>query len=146
MLSFSMRHFPVTKNPCRKVRLTLAELEAPPGSSLAVFFPFHHSGIPCQKAVVPQGNGIALVDLAKRPRKAMPAGAGLAVGAAAVNVYQYIKFIFTGGYHQGLPYHHRVFALGEIKGKIPAVYGDFAFSGPDIDPGDRCFAPSCTDS
>jgi hypothetical protein len=129
-----------------KVRSALAELEAPPRPSLAVFLPFNHPGIPGKKAVVPQGNGVALVNLAERPRKPVPARAGLTVRAAAVYVYQYVKFVFTRGYHKGLPYHHDMLTLGKIKGQFPAVYGNFTVPVPDIYPGNRCFTPSRTDS
>jgi hypothetical protein len=126
--------------------LPLAELEAPPRSPLAVFFPLNHPGIPGKKAVIPQGNGIALVNLAKRPGKPVPAGAGLAVGTAAVYVYKHVKFVVAGGYHKGLPYHHHMFILGKIADQLPAVYGNLAFTVPKIYPGNCCFAPSRTDS
>jgi hypothetical protein len=127
-------------------RLTLAELETPPRPSLAVFLPLDHPRIPGKKAVVPQGNGITLVNLTERPRKPVPARAGLTIGTATVYVYKYIEFVFTGGYHKGLSYHHRMFTLGKIIDQIPAVYGNFAFSVPDVYPGNRCFAPARTDS
>jgi hypothetical protein len=113
---------------------------------LAVFFPLNHPGITGKKAAVTQGNGIGLINLAKRPRKPVTAGAGLTVGTPAVYVYKYVKLVFAGGYHKGLPYHHGVFALGKINAQFFAVYGNFAFTVPNIYPGDRCFTAARTDS
>jgi hypothetical protein len=126
--------------------LALAELEAPPGAPLAVFFPFHHTGIPGKESVVPQGNNITQVNLAEGPGKAVPAGSRLAVGSAPVYIDKHIEFIFAGGYHQGLADHHGMFALGKILGQLFAVDGEFSRSVPDIYPGHGGFPSAGADS
>jgi hypothetical protein len=72
----------------------------------------------------------------------VPAGAGLTVGAAAVDINQNIEFAFIRGNHEGLPYHIDVFPQGKILGQISAVYHNFTASVPDIYPGNGGFSSS----
>jgi hypothetical protein len=81
---------------------------------LAVLFPFHHTGIPGEKTVAPQGHNITRIYLTERPGKTVPASAGLTVGTAAIYIDEHIKLVFAGGYHQGLTNYHGMFTLGKI--------------------------------
>jgi hypothetical protein len=126
--------------------LPFGELEPSAGASLSVFFTFHHSGVPGQKAVTAQTRIIALIYLAERPGQPVTASPGLAVGSAAINIDQYVEFVFTGGDHQGLTHHHGMFSLGKILGQFPAVNNDFTGSIPNIHPGDRGFSSSGTNT
>jgi hypothetical protein len=127
-------------------KLPLGELEAPPGAGLAVFLPFHHPGITGQVTVTPQARIVGLIHLAKRPGKAVTAGAGLAVGTPAKDIDQHIKLIFVGGYHQGLTNHQGMFTLGKILGQILAVDGYFTAPVPNIHPGDGSLSSARTDT
>jgi hypothetical protein len=126
---------PFTQNNLQAPVLALTELETPPGAGLAVLLPFHHPGIPGKETVVPEAGIVSLVYLTEGPGKAVAAGAGLAVYAAAIDVYQYIKFIFSGGYHQGLTHHQGMFTQRKVLIQFPAVDDYPAVSVPDIYPG-----------
>jgi hypothetical protein len=74
------------------------------------------------------------------------AGTGLTMSPASVNVDEDIVLLFTGGYHQGLPHHDGVFALGEVLGQILAVDADFPAAVPDIYPGNRSLSSAGSDT
>jgi hypothetical protein len=127
-------------------RLTLAELEAPARAPLAVLFPFHHPGITGKKAVAPQGKGVPLVHLAKRPGQTMTAGSGLAVTTPAVYIDKHVKLVFIISYDQRLANHHYMFTLGKVLGKLFAVYRNFSRSVPNINPRYRSLSSSGANS
>jgi hypothetical protein len=106
------------------------ELETPSGAGFTVLLPFHHPGITGKVAVAAEAFVVVLIYLAKRPRKAVTAGACLTVNSAAVNADQHVEFILTGGNHQRLPYHQGMFSLGKILAQILSVYRYFPASVP----------------
>jgi hypothetical protein len=122
--------------------LTLGELETPAGAGLAVLLPFYHPGIPGQKSVASQGAIVGLINLTQSPGQAMPAGAGLTIGAPAVYINQNIEFAFIRGNHERLTHHIGMFPLGEILGQFSAIYHDFTAPVPNIYPGNGSFSSS----
>jgi hypothetical protein len=128
------------------MKSAFGELETPPRSGEAVLFPLNPAGVAGKVAVVPQTDVICLINLAKRPRKAVPARSRLPVRASAVNIDQYVKFIFACGNHKGLAYHLRMFRLWKIQVQFLAVDRYFTASVPDIYPRYRGFPSACTQS
>ena len=114
--------------------LALGELETPAGASLAVLFPFNHSGIAGKITVAPKAGVISLVYLAKRPGKTMTAGSGLTIHTPAVDIDKYIEFILAGSNHKGLAYHKCMLALAKILNKFFAIYRNFSASVTYIHP------------
>jgi len=62
-------------------------------------------------------------------------GAGLAGGAAAVNIDQDVELVVGLGQHQGLPNDHLQHPIREVLVEGPTVDGDVALAGPQIDAG-----------
>lgn len=75
--------------------LALGELEAPPGSPHAVFFPLDHARVAGKETVAPQAGIVALVYLAQGAGKPVAAGACLTAAPAAVHIDQNIKLVFV---------------------------------------------------
>jgi hypothetical protein len=134
------------KSQIRQYRLALAELEAAPCAPLAVLFPFHHPGITGKEPVIPQGNRIPLIYLAKRPCQTMTAGSGLAVGTPSVHIDKHVKLAFIISYYQRLAYHHYMFTLGKILDQLFTVYHDLSRTVPNINPCNRSFSSSRANS
>jgi hypothetical protein len=123
-------------------KLALRELEAAAGAPLTIFLAFHHPGVPGKVAVVSEAGIVTLIHLTECPGQAMTASAGLTVGPAAVDVDQYVKFVFIGGDYQRLADRYRMLRLGKINTQIPAVDNDFSASIPNIHPGNGVFSSS----
>src|SRR5882724_1338511 len=141
---------PKKKNPARlnlrgvgnRTGSTLAVLEAFARPGLAVFFAFAFAGIAGEQTLGLEGGAQIDVGLQKGTGDAVPDGAGLAVGAAALDVDADVKLAGGGRGGQRLGDDHPERVGGEISFERASVDGDLAGAGGDADAGNGGLAPA----
>jgi hypothetical protein len=115
---------------------TFAILEAFAGAGLAVFFAFPFAGIAGQQALGLEGGAQIDIALGQGAGDAVPDSAGLAVGAAALDVDADVNLAGERGDDQRLVHNHPQRLGGEIILEGPAVDEELAGARGDAHAGD----------